>query len=263
MTPGSNPGAPTNLEIMRKKTLLIVATLIIIIGIYMNLSYSHIYKKIDEAALKSPDNKQTYVLGYGIGSENLVYVAMGDSLTAGVGVDNYEKSFPFLITKSLAASGNEVVLKDRAFPGTKTADLKGDLLEQTIKDQPSVVTILIGVNDIHGNISRSDFKGNYEEILSRLTKETKAKIFVVNIPFIGGTDLLRFPYNFYFDWQTKQFNEVIKNLAENYNVKYVDLYSQTFEEFKKEGDHYASDSFHPSEKGYAAWAKIIYDGINK
>jgi len=229
----------------------------------MNLSYSHIYKKIDDASLKSPDQNQTYVLGYGIGAESITYVAMGDSLTAGVGVDNYEKSFPFLIAKNFAATGNDVVLKDRAFPGLKTADLKGDLLEQTIKDQPNIVTLLIGVNDIHGNISKSEFKSNYEEILSRLTKETKAKIFVVNLPFIGGINLLRFPYNFYFDYQTKQFNEVIKNLAENYNVKYVDLYSKTVDEFKKEGDHYASDSFHPSAKGYEEWAKIIYASINQ
>lgn len=263
MTPGSNPGAPTIFEIMRKKYLLIVVALIIIIGIYMNLSYSHIYKKIDNSALKSPDQQQTYVLGYGINAESLTYVAMGDSLTAGVGTDNYEKSFPFLIAKNFAASGNDIVLKDRALPGMKTVDLKGDLLEQTIKDQPNVVTVLIGVNDIHGNISKSEFKSNYEEILSRLTKETKAKIFVVNIPFIGGTNLLKFPYNFYFDYQTKQFNEVVKNLAENYNVKYIDLYSQTVGAFKKEGDHYSTDSFHPSEKGYAQWAKIIYDGINQ
>ena len=263
MTPGSNPGAPTIFEIMRKKYLLIVVALIIIIGIYMNLSYSHIYKKIDDASLKSPDQNQTYVLGYGIGAESITYVAMGDSLTAGVGVDNYEKSFPFLIAKNFAATGNDVVLKDRAFPGARTSDLKGDLLEQTIKDQPSIVTLLIGVNDIHGNISKSEFKSNYEEILSRLTKETKAKIYVINLPFIGGTDLLRFPYNFYFDYQTKQFNEVIKNLAENYNVKYIDLYSQTVDEFKKEGDHYASDSFHPSAKGYEEWAKIIYASINQ
>ena len=209
------------------------------------------------------DQNQTYVLGYGIGAESITYVAMGDSLTAGVGVDNYEKSFPFLIAKNFAATGNDVVLKDRAFPGLKTADLKGDLLEQTIKDQPNIVTLLIGVNDIHGNISKSEFKSNYEEILSRLTKETKAKIFVVNLPFIGGINLLRFPYNFYFDYQTKQFNEVIKNLAENYNVKYVDLYSKTVDEFKKEGDHYASDSFHPSAKGYEEWAKIIYASINQ
>jgi lysophospholipase L1-like esterase len=156
-----------------------------------------------------------------------------------------------------------VVLKDAAFPGAKTSDLKGDLLEQVIKDQPNVVTILIGVNDIHGLVGESEFKNNYEEILKRLTKETTAKIYIVNIPFIGGTDLLWLPYNFYFDYQTKQFNEIIQNLAESYNVKYIDLYSKTVEEFKKSGDHYAADSFHPSEKGYADWAKIIYDGINQ
>ena len=263
MTPGSNPGAPTNLEIMRKKTLLIVAILIILITIYLNRSYAHIYQKIDQAALVSPDNKQTYILGYGIGSENLTYVAMGDSLTAGVGIDNYEKSFPFLIAKNFAASGVDVVLKDVAFPGAKTADLKGDLLEQTIKDEPNIITVLIGVNDIHGLVKKSDFKNNYEYILKRLTSETKAKIYVVAIPYLGADDLILPPYNFYFDWQTRQFNKEVKLLSETYQVKYIDLYSQTVDEATKTGEYYAADSLHLSEIGYSEWAKIIYDGINQ
>jgi lysophospholipase L1-like esterase len=256
---------------MRKKYLLIVVAVIIIIGIYMNLSYSHIYKEIGGANLKSSDMKQTYLIGDDLQKEsdknlskNLKYVALGDSLTAGVGVDDYEQAFPYLIAQKISENKKtRVTLKTEAFPGFKTQEVKDKLLDQVISDKPDIVTVLVGVNDIHGNISKSDFKSNYEEILNRLALETTAKIYVVNLPFIGGTGLLRFPYNFYFDWQTKQFNEVIKNLSETYNAEYIDLYSQTVEEFKREGNHYAADSFHPSAKGYAQWAQIIYDGINQ
>ncbi len=260
MTPGSNPGAPT---IMKKLGLIILLFLVITIGIYLNLSYTHIYNTIGQAALKSSDQKGTYLLGYGINPENIVYVAMGDSLTSGVGVSSYEQSFPFLIAKKISSGGNDVILKNASFPGLRVKDLNGKILEQTINQKPNIITILVGVNDIHGNIKKDEFRKSYEEILERLTKETKSQIYIISIPFIGSPELLLFPYNYYFDWKTKEFNEVLKELSNKYNIKYIDIYSETSAEYKKVGDHYSSDFFHPSEKGYLEWANIIYANINK
>jgi lysophospholipase L1-like esterase len=248
---------------MRKKYLLIIVPLIIVlVGLYLNRSYSHIYKKIDQAALKSPETQQIYNLGYGINPENITYVAMGDSLTSGVGVDNYEKSYPFLIAKKIAAAGNEVVLKNRSFTGAITENLNNSFTAVTIEDKPDIITLFIGINDIHGHVSKEDFKNNYKRILDLLTQETQAKIYVIGLPAIGSPDLLLWPYNLYFDFRTREFNEVIKEVAESYKVKYIDLYSPTIEEYKRVGEHYSTDSFHPSEKGYAEWAEIIYDDFN-
>ena len=41
-------------------------------------------------------------------------------------------------------------------------------------------------------------------------------------------------------------------------LKYIDLYTQTEELFKKNGSHYAADFFHPSTQGYKIWADLIY-----
>ena len=90
-------------------------------------------------------------------------------------------------------------------------------------------------------------------------QETKAKIYIINIPFIGSNSLILPPYNYYFNFRTIEFNKIIEDLAQKNNISYIDLYSPTIKEFNKSDSYYSADLFHPSAKGYAFWAKIIYD----
>lgn len=241
----------------------VIIFLLIIVVLYFNRSYAHIYNKIDEVDLKSSDNGQPYfVVNNNIASSSLTYVALGDSLTAGVGTDNYENSYPYLLAQYFAGNDYQINLQSRSYPGLRTADLLKDYLPEAIKDNPDIVTLLIGVNDIHGQISAKNFRRNYENILKSLTTETKAKIYVINIPFIGSDKLIWPPYNYFFNYKTRQFNKIIKELADKYSVKYIDLYTPTEDLFRDSGSHYAADFFHPSAEGYKIWADLIYADIS-
>lgn len=255
-------------KISRRKIWLIGALIVILgalIFLYLNRSYSFIYQKIDEASLRSPDRLRTYLITNNMSATKtpLVYSALGDSLTSGVGADTYEESFPYLLAQYLAGNDYQVTLKNRSVPGAKTSDLLVGLLPGAIKDNPDVVTLLIGVNDLHGNIAPSEFAANYEEILSRLKKETKAQIYVINLPLVGADNLLLPPQGYLFNLQTKKLNTVIKTLAAKYQVKYIDLYTPTYSLFKEPGAHYATDLFHPSALGYKIWADLIYANFNQ
>jgi lysophospholipase L1-like esterase len=242
------------------KKIFIIA--IIIIALYLYLSHAYIYYKISRVDLESP-YKQSYFLGEESASlKNLVFAALGDSLTAGVGADKYEDSYPYLLAQKLSEN-NTIALKNFSFPGARTAGLIKNLLSPAIAENPDIVTLLIGINDVHGNVSASKFKKNYQYILERLTKETNAKIYIISIPAIGSDKLILPPYRYYFNWRTIKFNNIIKELAGDYNIKYIDLNAATAELFKKNGGHYAADLFHPSAAGYSLWAKIIYDDINQ
>jgi len=231
---------------------------------YFNRSYAHIYNHINKSALTTPDRTLSYlVVNNQTASSSLTYVALGDSLTSGVGVDNYNESYPYLLTQYFSGNDKQVTLKDRAVQGAKTKDVLAGLLPGAIRDNPDIVTVLIGVNDIHGGISRVDFQKNYDSILQQLTAGTKADIYVISIPFIGADNLILPPYNYTFDLKTKRFNNIIKELAIKYQVKYIDLYTQTEELFKTNGSHYAVDFFHPSAQGYKIWADLIYADINQ
>ncbi len=267
----------------RKGHWVVIAVLIILaLIVYLNRSYAHIYNTIGRADLHSSDRLGVYLLS---GPENnklvnmvttiasttktnsrvkpLVYSALGDSLTAGVGVNNYQESYPYLLATKLSASGRVIELHDRGIPGERSSGLITNLLPLAIKDQPDIVTLFIGINDIHGLISAQTFKKNYNTILEALSTKTTAKIYVINLPYLGAPNLILFPYTAILNWRTQEFNHIIKKLATQYSVHYIDLYTPTLVSFKKSGTLYGADSFHPSAAGYRLWANIIYARINQ
>jgi lysophospholipase L1-like esterase len=234
-----------------------------LIGAYLYFANGFIYYRIGAGNLASPIIKKVYIMNENSTSSSIMYAALGDSLTTGAGVNNHNETFPYKIAEQLASNGDKVTLKNFSYPGAKTQDLINDLLDKAIASQPDVVTLLIGVNDIHNHISLNQFQTNYKYILDRLTKETTAKIYVINIPLIGSNTAILPPLDLYFNSQTEKFNNVIKELAGEYDLKYIDLYSPTKDLLRKDGPHYSSDSFHPSANGYKWWADIIYDSFDK
>lgn len=248
-----------------RKILILVAIILILLGVYLNRAYSHIYGVLGEANLKPVEVNETYLINNmnGLATTTLTYAALGDSLTAGVGTDTYEEVWPYLLAQKLTGDSRQVLLNNHSIPGAMASDVIDKLLPEAIKENPGLVTLLIGANDIHNEVSAKEFRQNYEEILSRLKQETKAAIYVINIPFIGSEELMFPPYQRVFEMRTKEFNSIIKDLAEKYSVQYIDLYGPTVDLFKKSGDHYSKDLFHPSASGYKLWADIIYDHINQ
>ncbi len=58
--------------------------------------------------------------------------------------------------------------------------------QRALRDDVNLVTLGIGINDVGHGFSVDQFSKNYEEILSRLRKNTKATIVVTNIPDISS-----------------------------------------------------------------------------
>jgi lysophospholipase L1-like esterase len=246
-----------------KNLLIIIASVIVILIVYLLIAHHLVYAKIGSESLKNPDTTHEYMVGKELtANKALVYTAVGDSLTAGVGADKYEESYPYLLAQKFAGSNLKIDLRVQAYPGARTSDVIRDLLELAVNNQPDVVTVLLGVNDIHGFVSQTQFAENYQEILTRLKTGTKAKIYAISIPYIGTDQLILPPYDFYFRQQTIKFNEIIKKLAAEDNIEYVDLYTPT-ENMYQDHASFSADFFHPSAKGYGIWTDAIYANINK
>lgn len=235
--------------------------LLIIIGgfIYLNRAYSHIYSTIGDQHLLPPavKNNVDVISGNNHSVKHLTYVALGDSLTAGVGSSQNETILAYQIALGLSDKASSITLINLAHPGDTTREVISTQLDPAIQEQPDLVTVLIGVNDIHNFVSLDEFRKNYTQILERL-KTTTAEIEVVNIPYLGSDLLLYPPYNIYFDLKTKQYNQVIKEVCQDENVKYIDLYTKSKSQFASNQKlYYASDQFHPSDAGYKLWGKLI------
>lgn len=229
-----------------KKLLLI--TLSIGAGIYLNRSYAHFYDSLGQNILTPPTHIAETTIG-NLNGETLKYAALGDSLTAGVGAAKYESSYPYLAALKIPAK--KIELLNFALAGSTSKDMLIYQVPRAISSKPNIITLLIGINDIHNLKSPKEFADNLTQSVKTL-KKTNAAIYLLSIPYLGSDKIVYFPYNLILDFQTKQFNNIIRKISTDYSVKYIDLYSAV-----KSADFYSSDQFHPGEQGYAQWAKII------
>lgn len=239
-----------------RRFLIIFLFLFLAAGLYLYLANAYAYYMFKRFRLTAPSGQSSYIFNGAALGENLIYAALGDSLTSGLGLKKYEEAFPYLLAKDLSGNSKKITLKNFSYPGYRTDDLIKHLLWPAIKAQPRIVTLLIGVNDIHGFYSKEKFKKNYQIILQRLTKETKAEIYALSLPFIGQSVFLS-PENYYFDRQTARFNQIIKELAAASGAKYIDIAEPTKALFAADQSYYAADKFHASAAGQALWEKII------
>lgn len=252
-------------KIFKNKKLLVALIVVLGLAIYLYLAYSFIYYYIDRAHLLASDKQSTYIVGASDRAlSDFTYVSLGDSLTSGVGLEKYEDSYPYLLAQKIAESKGEMItLKNFSYPGARTSHLITTQMSSAISAEPDMITLLIGTNDVHGNISSDKFKKNYDYILEKLSTSTKAEIYILGLPNVGTDKLLWPPYNYYFRQKTSDYNTIIKELATKYGLVYIDLEKVTLEEFNKNNKYYASDLFHPSSLGYDIWAQIIYGNIYK
>lgn len=245
------------------KKLLIFFGVILFLGFYLYIAHFLIYYRLGHSTVRYLDRQALYEIGGTQGDvASLVYIALGDSFSSGQGAKSYEESFPYLLAVDLAKDKKtKVILQNFSVPGVRSAQVVSGQLEQAISAKADIITLLIGTNDVHGGIDKEVFRKNYIKILDDLVQKTSAKIYIIGLPDAGRDGLLWPPYNYYFKYQTTEYNKIIKGLASDYDLTYIDLENSLQSKVQDEDAYYSPDSFHPSAEGYQLWAQIIYDSF--
>ena len=148
--------------------------------------------------------------------------------------------------------------------GNRTCQLFDRLYAEGITQQPDVISILIGINDIwHRHSARilttdEQLLLNYREILKRLKNETNAKI-VILAPFLLDctdkedirTDLLRIL-------------PAIRALADEFADVFIPLDALLDEAMKTQPEphYYSGDGVHPNGNGAAFIGKAYAEAIS-
>lgn len=234
---------------MKKLTLLIL----IVLAIYLNRAYARFYDYIGSHPQKHPILSSYH--SENSSTKKVIYAALGDSLTAGVGTSDVIETYPYLIATKIKNRQN-VEVYNLAHPGDQTSQVLKNQLAVAISKNPDLITILVGINDLHNLTLEADFKKNYQTILSEFKNKTNSEVVLIGLPYLGSNKILLFPWNIILDNKTKQFNEIIETLALENNLAYIDLY-QTKNTFEADNGLYSGDLFHPSDKGYNLWAEVI------
>lgn len=237
------------------KRLIIIVILLLVLGVYLNRSYSRIYDR-DESNISGISWTDPVTLQNPNFQNTVKYVALGDSLTVGVGSKDIKKTLPFIIAGKISEHMS-VTLVNLAVSGATAQDVIKNQLSKAVVQKPNYITLFIGTNDIHSLIAPSKFEAQMTNIIDFLEKNTSAKIIVFSIPYLGSENLILFPYNFLIDYRIKQYNKVLTDLSETYKFTLIDLYTPTKENFSKQTNFYSSDNFHPSEEGYLMWGSLV------
>jgi acyl-CoA thioesterase-1 len=184
------------------------------------------------------------------------FLALGDSFTIGTGTTP-DRSFPAVLARTWLEQGRAVVLSNPAVNGYTTDDLIREELPVIASFRPTLVTLLIGANDIVGGSSEDRYRHQLASIHKRIGHDAE------------GARVIALPQP---DWSLapagsafgdlaaiartiERFNEIARDQAERAGARWVDLVPLMREQGRKR--MFAEDGLHPSAEAYAEWARAL------
>lgn len=187
------------------------------------------------------------------------YVALGDSTGAGVGARN--GGYVARIFKNIEAVRSGSTLTNLCVSGATSEDVLNRQLERGVAEDPNLVTLGIGINDIGHGLELEEFAENYDAILKRLKEGTRATIVVSNLPDISSAP--RIPPTLRSEYQQRiiEFNRKLEEIANRHGVVVFDVFGITHQQLAQHPEYFSADGFHPSDPGYELWAEQMWPTI--
>jgi acyl-CoA thioesterase I len=168
-------------------------------------------------------------------------LAFGDSLTAGYGL-KAEEAFPAQLEAALKSRGHDVTVINGGISGDTTAGGK-ERLEWALSQQPDMVILALGANDMLRGFPPVVTRANLDSILHTLTQ----KNIVVVLAGMKASMNLGPAY-------AERFNEIFPDLASKYELP---LYPFFLEDVAMKPALNLEDGLHPNAKGIAIMVKNI------
>jgi lysophospholipase L1-like esterase len=184
------------------------------------------------------------------------FLALGDSFTIGTGTTP-DRSFPAVLTRIWTDGGRTVILANPAVNGYTTDDLIHDELPLVASFRPTLVTLLVGANDIVRGESDDRYRQQVRSIHERIRDDAPdARVVALPQPdwslspagsdFGDATVIAR---------MIERFNAIAGEEAEHAGASWVDLFARMREQGRRK--MFAPDGLHPSAEAYAEWARDL------
>ena len=184
------------------------------------------------------------------------FLALGDSFTIGTGTTP-DRSFPAVLTRIWTDRGREVVLANPAVNGYTTEDLINEELPLVATFRPTLITLLVGANDIVQRNSEDRYRRELRTVHERIRADAPdARVVALPQPdwslspagsgFGDGSVIAR---------AIERFNAIARDEAERATASWVDLFPLMREQGRRK--LFAADGLHPSADAYAEWAEVL------
>ncbi len=237
--------------------LLVIAILLILVVIFYIIRSQKLY----HASMKLYDHADTFPTDYYVGTKTdpeILYVALGDSITTGTGVKELTETLPYLIAQSLATKGHYVHVINKAKSGARIEDLIQDQLPELTELKADYISITVGSNDATHFTPLETYQESLTTVIKKL-EELESTVLFSNATHIGSAPALPPIYARSVINRAAKQNELLENIVSTTteNIRVVDLYG------KGRLTHrlYATDLFHPNKEGYVFWAELFKEKL--
>jgi len=204
----------------------------------------------------------------------LRFAVLGDSTTAGVGVERAEDALPYLIAQRVADSESRAVhVVSYGWAGARVVDLVHSQLPRSLEPLRSsetrpflpdadLVAVVIGSNDATHNTPPGRFRSDMRAVLEGVRAAApNARVVLAGIPAFRGALRGIEPLIFLADQYARLLRPIARSEAGRIGVAYADLAHDVPERIRGRTDVLSSDQFHPSVVGYTAWADVIAEAL--
>jgi acyl-CoA thioesterase I len=184
------------------------------------------------------------------------FLALGDSFTIGTGTTP-DRSFPAILERLWIAAGRAVILSNPAVNGYTTDDLIRDELPLVASFGPTLVTLLIGANDIVQGSSDDRYRRQLRSVHTQIHGDAP-DAHVIGLPQpdwslspagSGFGDLAAIAK------KIERFNQIARDEAEHARAVWIDLFPLMRDQGRRK--MFAADGLHPSADAYAEWAREL------
>lgn len=190
------------------------------------------------------------------------YVALGDSTVEGIGASEPDRSYVARLYDRLRAEYPNVALTNLGQAGATAADVLADQVPAANAEQPALVTLSIGPNDLLTGVPAPLFELRLDAILASLTEQAAGPVVAINLlPDIALAPRFAHDDQAAIDGLVRQFNDAIRNAASRHGAVVADLYTASRDEAPNHDGLVSADGFHPSDAGYALWADYFWQSI--
>lgn len=166
-----------------------------------------------------------------------------------------------MLTRLWADRGRDVVLRNPAVNGYRTDDLIAEELPLVAEFRPTLVTVLIGANDVVAGSSDERYREQIRLIHARVRRDAPAAaVYALPQP---DWSLSRAGASFgapaAIAAGIERFNTIAREEAEAAGASYIDIFPLMREQMRR--GMFASDGLHPSADAYAEWAEALRERL--
>ena len=130
-------------------------------------------------------------------------------------------------------------------------------MDDVIKQKPSKLFILIGINDLFKEIPNEVILQNIFSFIRQVKSGTpKTEVYIQSILPVNKS-FKNFPKNYDKEEHIVTINDQLKKLGKHFGYTYIDLYNQFTNTNQQLEEKYSFDGLHLNAAGYTRWAEIL------